>query len=130
MNDGEIWLKSLNDRGQFLLTRRKRYNESTDWWILRFKSWLIGSKRILQCLLRSVACRKSLDRVGNVGFGGKARKQFSGSCKFVGDTKQGQKGRTPDQVKDDINNDYGLESVICSCKQARAMRMSRVSNVR
>ena len=38
MNDGEILLKSLNDRGQFLLTRRKRYNESTDWWILRFKS--------------------------------------------------------------------------------------------
>lgn len=33
MDDGEIWLKSLNDRGQFLLTRRKRYNESTDWWI-------------------------------------------------------------------------------------------------
>lgn len=30
MNDGEILLKSLNDRGQFLLTRRKRYNESPD----------------------------------------------------------------------------------------------------
>lgn len=94
MNDGEIWLKSLNDRGQFLLTRRKRYNESTDWWILRFKSWLIGSKRILQCLLRSVARRNSLDRVGNVGFGGKAWKQFSASCKFVGDKKKVQKGRT------------------------------------
>lgn len=38
MNDGEILLKSLNDRSQFLLTRRKRYKESTDWWILRFKS--------------------------------------------------------------------------------------------
>lgn len=96
MNDGEIWLKSLNDRGQFLLTRRKRYNESTDWWILRFKSWLIGSKRILQCLLRLVARRKSLDWVGNVGFGSKAWKQFSASYKFVGDTKQGRKGRTPE----------------------------------
>lgn len=96
MNDGEIWLKSLNDRGQFLLTRRKRYNESTDWWILRFKSWLIGSKRILQCLLRLVACRKSLDQVGNVGFGGKAWKQLSAFCTFVGDTKQGQKGGTPE----------------------------------
>lgn len=43
MNDGEILLKSLNDRGQFLLTRRKSYNEPTDWWILRFKKltdWL------------------------------------------------------------------------------------------
>lgn len=64
MNDGEILLKSSNDRGQFLLTRRKRYNESTDWWILRFKSWLIGSKRILRRLLRSVARRQVLSSVG------------------------------------------------------------------
>lgn len=59
MNDGEILLKSLNDRGQFLLTRRKRYNEPTDWWILRFKSWLIGSKRILLGPFRSIAHQKS-----------------------------------------------------------------------
>lgn len=64
MNDGEILLKSSNDRGQFLLTRRKRYNESTDWWILRFKSWLIGSKRILRRPLRSVARRQVLSSVG------------------------------------------------------------------
>lgn len=64
MNDGEILLKSSNDRGQFLLTRRKRYNESTDWWILRFKSWLIGSKRIFRRLLRSVAWRQVLSSAG------------------------------------------------------------------
>lgn len=64
MNDGEILLKSSNDRGQFLLTRRKRYNESTDWWILRFKSWLIGSKRILRSLLRSVAQQQVSSSVG------------------------------------------------------------------
>lgn len=64
MNDGEILLKSSNDRGQFLLTRRKRYNEPTDWWILRFKSRLIGSKRILRRLLRSVARPQVLSSVG------------------------------------------------------------------
>lgn len=54
MNDGEILVKSLNDRGQFLPTRRRRYNESTDWWFLRFKGGLIGSKRILLCPFRSI----------------------------------------------------------------------------
>lgn len=78
VNDGEILLKSSNDRGQFLLTRRKRYNESTDWWILRFKSWLIGSKRILRRLLRSVARRQVLSSVGKYRISEvKPKEQFS-----------------------------------------------------
>lgn len=60
MNDGEILLKSLNDRGQFLLTRRKK----VQWvyWLVGYsglKSWLIGSQRILLCLFRSIAYQKS-----------------------------------------------------------------------
>lgn len=45
--------------GQFLLTGRIRYNESTDWWILRFKSRLFDLKRIRLCLFRSIAHWKS-----------------------------------------------------------------------
>lgn len=54
--EGDGWWrdfdKSLNDRGI-------RYNESTDWWILRFKSRLFDLKRIRLCLFRSIAHWKS-----------------------------------------------------------------------
>lgn len=85
-------LKSLNDRGHFLLTRRKGYNDSTDWRIIRFQSWMIGSKRILLCLFRRIARQNPVHPACSLRWDcricGKKRNQCSGVSTVMGNDKR------------------------------------------
>lgn len=91
MNDGETVLKSLNDRGQFLLTRRKRYNESTDCGYSGLKAdWLARRGSSCACLDRYVRSPSILHEacVGTSGFGGKKwKKNAAASRKSCGKLK-------------------------------------------